>query len=213
MDWRGTTLAFYGLGAAALASSLLTLRRRLELSKAKHSSLTGHARLSRRIASLIPFYEFGEERFFCSDGAPGEIAARRRDGFMRLAALYRDRYAETVGRSAEAADGISDLRFVDAYRVPFQYRRLVQQHLRGGAAHRREVVAELLDAHLGPGVRDVVVVLGGAAEAGRGGRHGCGDEDPGQDRAPGMRGGRAAEPVQEAGHLSTPSCRRESRRR
>ena len=133
MDWHGTTLAFYGLGAAVLATSLVTLRRRLQLSNAKHPSLTGHARLSRRIASLIPFYEFGEERFFGSDGAPEEIAARRRDGFMRLAALYRDRYVETIRCSAEAADSISDLHFVDAYRVPFQYRRLVQQHLATGS--------------------------------------------------------------------------------
>jgi glutamate-1-semialdehyde 2,1-aminomutase len=133
MDWQSTTLAFYGLGAAALATSLVTLRRRLQLSKAKHRSITGHARLSRRIASLIPFYEYDEGRFFCSDGAPEDIAARRRDGFMRLAALYRNRYAETVRRSAEVSDSISDLHFVDAYRVPFQYRRLVQQHLAGGS--------------------------------------------------------------------------------
>jgi glutamate-1-semialdehyde 2,1-aminomutase len=52
---------------------------------------------------------------------------------MRLAALYRNRYAETVRRSAEVSDSISDLHFVDAYRVPFQYRRLVQQHLAGGS--------------------------------------------------------------------------------
>ena len=30
------------------------------------------------LARLLPFYEYGEERFFCSDGAPADIADRRR---------------------------------------------------------------------------------------------------------------------------------------
>ena len=114
------------LGAAALATSLAALRRRLQLSKAKHWSLTGHARMARRVASLVPFYEYDEARFFCSDDAPAEIAARRHAGFMRLSALYRDRHAETIRRTAEVADSISDLQFTDAYRVPFQYSRFVR---------------------------------------------------------------------------------------
>ena len=40
------------------------------LSKAKHQSLTGHARMARRVASLLPFYEYDEARFFRSDDAP-----------------------------------------------------------------------------------------------------------------------------------------------
>ena len=133
MEWASTTLAFYGLGAAALATSLVTLRRRLELSKAKHRTLTGHARMARRVAALVPFYDYDERRFFCSDDAPEEVAARRRAGFERLAALYDARFAETIRRTAEATDGISDLQFTDAYRVPFQYGRLVRQHLKSAA--------------------------------------------------------------------------------
>jgi glutamate-1-semialdehyde 2,1-aminomutase len=133
MRWGATTLAFYGLGAAAVATSFSTLRRRLQLSKGKHWSLTGHARMARRVASWMPFYEYDEARFFCSDDAPEEVAARRRDGFLRLAGLYRERFAETVRHSAEASGSISDLQFVDTYRVPFQYGRFVQRHLRAGA--------------------------------------------------------------------------------
>ena len=79
MDFSPATLSFYGVGAAAVATSVATLRKRLELSRAKHRSLSGHARIARRLARLLPFYEYGEERFFCSDGAPADIAARRRD--------------------------------------------------------------------------------------------------------------------------------------
>ena len=50
MDISGTALAFSGLGTAALATSVLTLRRRLQLSRAKHPSLTGHSRMARRMA-------------------------------------------------------------------------------------------------------------------------------------------------------------------
>ena len=67
MDWGSARYAFYGLGAAALATSLASLQRRLQLSKAKHSSLAGHARLARGLAALVPFYEYDEARFFCSD--------------------------------------------------------------------------------------------------------------------------------------------------
>jgi glutamate-1-semialdehyde 2,1-aminomutase len=132
MELGSTALAFYGLGATALAASLVTLKRRLELSKAKHGSLAGHARLARRVASLVPFYEYDEAHFFCSDGAPPEIAARRRDGFMRLAALFETRFRETNRRTTEVVDTISDLQFTEAYRVPFQYSRFVREHLKIG---------------------------------------------------------------------------------
>ncbi len=128
-----TTLALYGVGGAALATSLVTLRRRFELSQAKHKSLAGHARMARRLAAFVPFYEYDELRFFCSDGAPAEIADRRRAGFKRLSALYKTRFAETIRRTAEAAASISDLQFTDAYRVPFQYSRYVREHLPAAA--------------------------------------------------------------------------------
>ena len=133
MEWGKTTLAFYGLGAAALTTSLVTLRRRLELSQAKHRSLAGHARIARRLAAFIPFYEYDDGQFFCSDGAPREIAAQRRAGFARLSFLYKTRFAETIKRTAEASETISDLQFTDAYRVPFQYSRYVRTNLPSAA--------------------------------------------------------------------------------
>jgi glutamate-1-semialdehyde 2,1-aminomutase len=132
MDWGSARYAFYGLGTAALATSLASLQRRLQLSKAKHGSLAGHARLARRLAALVPFYDYDEARFFCSDDAPEEIAARRGAGFMRLSALYQERFVQTARCTAEVADSISDLKFTAAYRVPFQYSRFVRRHLNAG---------------------------------------------------------------------------------
>jgi glutamate-1-semialdehyde 2,1-aminomutase len=129
MDVGTTSLALYGLGAAAVATSAVTLKKRLALSQAKHRSLAGHARMARLFAALVPYYDYDDARFFCSDGAPEEVAERRRTGFARLSAGYRQRFAETIRQTAEASPAISDLQFTDAYRVPFQYRRLVQERL------------------------------------------------------------------------------------
>src|SRR5215471_5410349 len=133
MDSRYVTITLYALGATAAVAALGRTKSRLYLTLAKHPSLSGHARMARRIAQLVPRYEFGEEEFFRCDGAPDAIAARRRSGFMRLAQLYRERFAQTRQLSAKAREGISDLQFTDAYRVPFQYSRFVREHLRAGS--------------------------------------------------------------------------------
>src|SRR5262245_55518763 len=124
MEWGSTTLAFSGIGAAALAGSYVKIKQRLELSKAKHKSLTGHARMSRRVAALLPFYEYDEARFFRSDDAPEAIAAQRQAAFMRLSAHFKEHYPKTLAATAAVADGVSDMQFTDAYRVPFQYSRV-----------------------------------------------------------------------------------------
>src|SRR5260370_21429914 len=136
MDIGGTALAFYGLGAGVVAASVVALKRRLQLSKAKHASLSGHARIARRIAALVPFYDYDEGRFFSSDNAPAKIAALRRDAFLRLSALYASRFGETARHTAEVVDTLSDLQFTPAYRVPFQYSRLVLDHLKIGTLLR-----------------------------------------------------------------------------
>jgi len=133
MTWGTITLAFYGAGAAAIAASLATMRRRLELSQAKHRSIAGHSRVARRLAAFVPFYEYDQRQFFCSDGAPDDFVARRRAGFEQLGALYKSRFAETGRRTAEASEYVPDLQFTSAYRMPFQYRRMVRTNLPVGA--------------------------------------------------------------------------------
>ena len=133
----GESLLLYGLGAgAAAALGLPALKARLELSRAKHPSLAGHARLARRMAALVPGYRYDEERFFCADGAPDEIATSRRAGFARLSALYRERFTNTVQLTDEAKAALSDLQFTSAYRVPFQFSDHVRRHLPVGAFFR-----------------------------------------------------------------------------
>jgi glutamate-1-semialdehyde 2,1-aminomutase len=132
MDSRYTTLTLYALGAGALTTSLFKLKGRLALSKSKHRSLTGHARLARRLAALVPFYEYDERRFFRADDAPEEVALRREAGFARLAEQFRTRFAQTAQLTDEIRDGVSDVQFTDNYRVPFQFSRFVRKHLKSG---------------------------------------------------------------------------------
>jgi len=126
------SLPFYIAGVGVLAVALPRLKHRLELSRAKHLSLTGHSRMAKRVARLIPHYEYDETRFFAADGAPDEIVQLRRKGFADLAALYRERFARSAALSSEAAESISDLQFTGSYRVPFQFSRYVRERLKGG---------------------------------------------------------------------------------
>jgi glutamate-1-semialdehyde 2,1-aminomutase len=123
------------LGVAAAAGALLTLgavRRRLSLSRAKHKSLTGHVRIAKRIAGLIPFYAHDKRRFFRADDPPEEVAAARERGFARLAALYVERFPKTAALTAETREGLSDLQFTSRYRVPFQFTEMVRANLPAG---------------------------------------------------------------------------------
>ena len=134
------------ISAVTAALALPKVKERLELSKAKHPSLAGHARMARRIASWIPYYEYDESRFYDCDGAPADVVAKRRSGFTRLASLYRERYAKTAALTAQAADSISDMQFTAAYRVPFQFSRHVREHFKGGS---------FLQSSSGPTVTDL----------------------------------------------------------
>jgi glutamate-1-semialdehyde 2,1-aminomutase len=120
-----------GLGLLALIGRRLVLR--VQLSRAKHRSLAGHARLGRLLARIVPYYEYDEERFFRADDAPQHVGAQRRAAFRRLAAVYAQRFAHTVRQTNEVQDEISDLQFTARYRVPFQFSRFVRQHLNTGS--------------------------------------------------------------------------------
>lgn len=138
-------LAAYAVGMAVSFSLLGSLKQRLELSCAKHRSLTGRAQLAQRMASLIPFYEYDEHRFFRSDDPPESIATQRRDGFLRLASLYRAKFTRTSTLTAQVRAGASDLQLTHTYRVPFQYSRIVRESLSTGSVVDSSVGVTLID--------------------------------------------------------------------
>ena len=139
------SLSYYLVGAGALLFTLPRIKRRLELSKAKHPSLAGHSRMAKRVARMIPGYTYDEEQFFNSDAAPADVVARRRVALRRLSALFSTRYAKSVAQTVEAANGISDLQFTGAYRVPFQYSAYLRQHIKVGSFVRKSSGVTITD--------------------------------------------------------------------
>jgi len=119
---------------------------RLRLSRAKHPSLAGHAKMSRRAAKLVPFYEIKNEQLFSSDGAPEHIAAQRRASFQRLAELFKEQSSNSIAMSEQLESSISDVLFTNTYRVPFQYRRFIQEQLKLGG---------IVEATSGTQVKDI----------------------------------------------------------
>jgi glutamate-1-semialdehyde 2,1-aminomutase len=129
----GETLAALAAGGVALGLLAPKLRARILLSRAKHRSLAGHARMSRRVAALVPRYAYDGDAFFRADDAGDAVAARRRAGFLALAETLRANCAETLRTTGEATRHISDLQFTESYRVPFQFSARVQAALPAGS--------------------------------------------------------------------------------
>ena len=122
-------LPLYLALAVLLLVALRRVQVRLRLSRAKHPSLRGHSKMSRRVARRVPFYEFRGEAAFDRDGAPEAIVAQRRAGFERLSRLFRERAPRSLAITEELEPAIADLAFINAYRVPFPFRNLVRENL------------------------------------------------------------------------------------
>ncbi|MCF2949473.1 aminotransferase class III-fold pyridoxal phosphate-dependent enzyme [Paraglaciecola aquimarina] len=109
------------------------VRIRLQLSRAKHPSLRGHSKWSRRIAKHIPFFAYSESEFFSSDGAPQNIIKQRQSALLKLKTHVQQTSPKTLAHSAALEDSISDVRFTSHYRIPFPYRNQLSQELKLGS--------------------------------------------------------------------------------
>ncbi|MBP9061180.1 MAG: aminotransferase class III-fold pyridoxal phosphate-dependent enzyme [Rhodoferax sp.] len=125
-----TNMALYAGIGIGLFWALVQVRQRIELSMAKHRSLAGHPRISRRVAALLPRYTYSEAQMFNVDDAPDDVVARRRAALERLVDTYKTRFAISSGQTRTAAEGLSDLQFVGAYRTPFQFQPMVDRGLK-----------------------------------------------------------------------------------
>jgi glutamate-1-semialdehyde 2,1-aminomutase len=128
-----SALTVYAAGAAVVWLGWQKGQARVELSLAKHRSLAGHPRTARRVASLLPDYRYDESKALGVDGAPAQVVALRSEAFRSLVERCQKQYPLSLQASAEAATSLSDLQFVSAYRVPFQFRELAAQGLKIGS--------------------------------------------------------------------------------
>ncbi len=127
------SLALVVVGGGVLLYCLVRAKARLELSLAKHRSLAGHPRMARRVAALMPSYSYIEQEALGLDEAPAEVIARRKAALAALAAQCCTRYAQSVALSAQAEHDISDMQFISAYRVPFQFWKIAGTQLKIGS--------------------------------------------------------------------------------
>jgi len=102
---------------------------------------------ARLTAPLLPSYSFDEEQYYCADGVSEDIAERRKRGVEILKA----RYEKMIGTETEALNdilksGLSDLRFTDTNRVPFQFQKVTREKFR---------VATIVKTSTGPELADV----------------------------------------------------------
>jgi glutamate-1-semialdehyde 2,1-aminomutase len=121
------------ISLGALATLAPSIYQRLQLSRAKHPSLAGHSRMAKRLARWLPGYHFDEQMFFQCDNAPLDIQHRRREAFYKIAGVLQARHPLSIQATAAARVHISDMQFIAAYRVPFQFSPLVQEHLKVGS--------------------------------------------------------------------------------
>jgi glutamate-1-semialdehyde 2,1-aminomutase len=139
------TLVFYIAGALLLLLILRRAQLRLQLARAEHRSLAGQAHWSRRLAALLPFYEYGANEFFAADSAPAEIVADRRAGFARLTEIFAQRFEKSARLTASLQSAVSDLQLTARYRVPFQFSSFVRQHLEVGSVVQSSSGATVTD--------------------------------------------------------------------
>ncbi|MBU2871833.1 aminotransferase class III-fold pyridoxal phosphate-dependent enzyme [Colwellia sp. E2M01] len=98
------------------------IRVRLALSKAKHPSLRGHSKWSRRLAKCVKFFEYKEDSYFAVDGAPATIQEQRKQAFHQLKERMAANSPKTIAFSSNLQQSVSDLQFTSKYRVPFPFR-------------------------------------------------------------------------------------------
>lgn len=121
------------ISLGALAAMAPAIRQRIQLSRAKHRSLAGHSRMAKRLARWLPGYSYDESTFFGCDGAPQSVQEQRRASFFELAQMLQTRHRLSIEATAQARENISDMQFIAAYRVPFQFSPLVREHLKVGS--------------------------------------------------------------------------------
>ena len=135
------------LTATALASILLVkkLHQRLQLSLAKSPSLGGHLRMSKRVAAWIPAYSYRDQQWFAADEAPQPVVLQRQQGLQTLAERLQTRSPQTLAMSAQVKPMVSDLQLISQYRVPYQFREQLSQHIQLGSFWRESEGVYLTD--------------------------------------------------------------------
>src|SRR5262245_19630971 len=117
-----------------LGSALLTIRAR---------SFT--PRLSRMLSRWVKTNDYLGQDFFRADGADEGTVTRRQQAFDRLAAYFQNEHPQSISWGNAIREGLSDLRFTDAGRVPFPFARIMRENFNLCSVVTASKGAKLLD--------------------------------------------------------------------
>ena len=141
-------------GPIAAIGAWLALRNRIALSRAKHRSLSGHARLSQRLAKLLPFYEYGESADLRSRTARRPISWRDAGSgssgwriVCPMGRLSRSRPPTSSNRACRISSSSTPIVFRSSTRA------YVRKHLKVGVARAGVIGGPRPQSRRPPGVR------------------------------------------------------------
>src|SRR5262245_51597238 len=103
-------------GARAFVRALVTFR-----AVAWIPTVSGH------LSPWVRARHYSEDEVVCADGAEGPWIQSRRQALNRLASSLEARYARSIAWGNAIRESFSDLRFTDANRVPFPFRRVMRE--------------------------------------------------------------------------------------
>lgn len=134
------------LGLCLLAGLATLYARRLvfALSALRARSVT--PALSRALSTWVKSNDYLGDDFYRADGADEQIVARRRKALDQLADYFREHHPQAIAWGQTIREGLSDLRFTDAGRVPFPFARVMREKFN---------LCSVVTASEGPKLRDI----------------------------------------------------------
>ncbi len=119
--------------------------QRIQLSLAKYPSLGGHLRMAKRVSKLIPGYSYSDAQWFSVDGAPLAVVDQRRAALARLGHTLKSQSPQTLAQTEVLKPMVSDLQLISQYRVPYQFRAVLSEHIKLGSFWRESSGVFLTD--------------------------------------------------------------------
>ena len=153
-DWSSgmdeCRLGWQDVGAVAIAGAVTTIVA-LKAARLFRTLLTVRARsftpaLSRLLSIWVKTNDYTDDAFYRADGADETTAAKRRRALERLADYFHERHPKSAAWGNAIRDGLSDLRFTDAGRVPFPFAKVIREKFN---------LCSVVTASEGPKLRDI----------------------------------------------------------
>ncbi len=134
------------IGLSVLAGAALLYARRLVRALLTLNARSLTPTVSRMLATWVKRNDYTGEDFFRADGADQPTVMRRQQALARLAAHFQETYPQSIAWGNAIREGLSDLRFTDAGRVPFPFARVMREQFN---------LCSVVTASDGPMLRDL----------------------------------------------------------